>query len=66
MTTNKNDTVAANETWPDVTPQDRMKAMLQKAYEYLKEGKRKFAPSTTNSDVDEWLKEYETFAESQK
>jgi len=33
--------------------------MLEKAYRFLREGKAKFAPDTTNSRVDEWLADYE-------
>lgn len=32
---------------------------LAEAYQYLKEGKAKFSPNTTNSFVDDWLKWYE-------
>ena len=34
----------------------RLKFSLLKAFEIIKEGKRKFAPNTTNSVVDDWLK----------
>ena len=37
---------------------DRALAMLKKAAQYLREGKAKFAPNTTNSFVDDWLAEY--------
>lgn len=32
---------------------------LSTAVKYLKEGKKRFAPNTTNSHVDEFLKKYE-------
>ena len=35
----------------------RLKFSLLKAFEIIKEGKRKFAPNTTNSIVDDWLKD---------
>lgn len=38
---------------------ERHAAKLAEAYQYLKQGKAKFTPSTTNSFVDDWLKWYE-------
>jgi hypothetical protein len=35
------------------------KSMAAKANQYLKEGKIKFAPNTTNSLVDDWIAEFE-------
>ena len=42
---------------------DKMEANLKKAVKYLREGKRKFMPTTTNSDVDEFLKDHEWVTE---
>lgn len=36
-----------------------MKEDLRKSIQYLKEGKLKFTPSTTNSLVDDLIKKYE-------
>lgn len=41
----------------------KLESMLVKAEQFLREGKAKFAPNTTNSFVDDWLKD---FAEMRK
>lgn len=33
-------------------------SMLERANQYLREGKAKFSPNTTNSFVDTWLADY--------
>ena len=38
---------------------DKLEGSLKKAVGYLRDGKRKFTPTTTNSDVDEFLKDHE-------
>jgi hypothetical protein len=38
---------------------DELKQDLHKAIKFLREGKAKFAPTTTNSFVDDLLKKYE-------
>ena len=38
---------------------DALEGKFKKALAYLREGKRKFTPTTTNSDVDEFLKDHE-------
>lgn len=40
-----------------------LKRKLNEAYQYLREGKLKFSPMTTNSLVDDWLKWYEESGE---
>ena len=41
-----------------VTKSDLVKEQLKLACQYLAEGKRKFAPNTTNSDVDSFLERH--------
>lgn len=38
---------------------DKKEQLLQRAHKIIKEGKAKFTPNTTNSFVDEWLRDYE-------
>jgi hypothetical protein len=38
---------------------EKLRNMLLKALGIIREGKAKFAPTTTNSLVDEWLKDME-------
>ena len=37
-----------------------MEEKLRIAVDYLKQGKKKFAPNTTNSDVDVFISDYES------
>lgn len=38
-----------------------MAELLERAASYIKQGKIKFTPNTTNSDVDVWLADFERF-----
>jgi hypothetical protein len=38
---------------------EELRSELSKAIDYLRVGKRKFAPNTTNSDVDVFLKKHD-------
>lgn len=37
---------------------ERLEGIVAKAYRIIKEGKARFAPSTTNSEVDDFLAEH--------
>jgi hypothetical protein len=39
----------------------RMAELLERAASYIKQGKIKFAPNTTNADIDVWLADFERF-----
>jgi hypothetical protein len=48
-----------NNVWMADMEIARLTTELEKAIGYLREGKRKFAPTTTNSEVDCFLVKYE-------
>lgn len=43
---------------------EQAQRLLDKANQYLKEGKAKFTPNTTNSLVDDWLRDYSVFQQA--
>ncbi len=45
---------------------DAVKAMCERANQYLREGKARFTPNTTNSFVDTWLAEYDALLDESK